>query len=400
MKTAFRLILVLAASAPATLRAAGPTTRPSTTQPATSQPAAGQAIARVAQPLGRPVIVVNAKAQRDAQQRNVQNMPDGGTFKLEDLIHFSLVDGRLQSEWVGKLPPAQGQRRIKIEGSDATWLVNYFNNGPTVFYTLSRFDFDGPADGLWMIQFSFQQASHVTNIFAQGGETSEIARLFYIQTPDTVTLNISTMENNRLHPMLNTRSDDLFHLRADHPAEVSRHLLPLLRNLTGQPILRPGAGDVYRTFTTIPADPAVTRRIDVLLPGLSSIDPVERDRATESLRELGAPGVLAALRYDRDLLLPEQGNRLSDFVNVQSPVTVGNPSDFDRDENFLLDCLDDDDRAVRAAAKAALEKLLGRSVAFDPAAPVNVRTQAAEALRQKLARSAAQRRELDLLKSP
>jgi hypothetical protein len=35
------------------------------------------------------------------------------------------------------------------------------------------------------------------------------------------------------------------------------------------------------------------------------------------------------------------------------------------DVAFLVDCLDDDDRAVRAAAKAALERRAGKQIAFD-----------------------------------
>ena len=53
--------------------------------------------------------------------------------------------------------------------------------------------------------------------------------------------------------------------------------------------------------------------------------------------------------------------------------------------SFLIDCFEDDDLAVRQAAKDAIERVLNQKVAFDPAAPAPDRTKAADALRKKLA---------------
>lgn len=381
-------VVVLCAAFSATRAADLPaSTRPATTQPAApaTQPAAPQPRAAVA--FRRQVLT--ARAQRDAQQQSVKSIADGGTFKMDDLARFAVADGRIQCEWVGDNFPNGQARRIKLVGSDATWLVNRFNAGPNAFYNITRYDFDAPDTDFWLIQFSFQQGVNVLTVYAQGGEACEVNRLFFTQQADAVALNLSGWENNRPRPMLAANATDLTRLRTDHPDEVRRFLIPLLRKITLQPILRPGAGDVYRAFPQIPAPSQATQRLTALLPALASPDPQRRERATADLRALGPAGALAALRYDRDALSPEQANRLAALIALHTRVGIDDPAAAARDPGFLLDCLEDDDPAVRAAAKPALEKVLGRTVDIDLNAPADKRAAAAaDALRSSLAKEA------------
>jgi hypothetical protein len=342
-------------------------------------------------------INANIKAQREAQKRSIQNIPDGGTFKLQDLVRFSIVDGRLKGEWISDSKFPRGMtKRIKIEGSSATWLVNRGNP----YFNLTRYDFDGPGDGFWMSQISCQEGMGVTSMYAQGGENCPITQLSFSQQPTMATINLYGVQNNIRRAMLNAHAPDLLQLRDEHPEEVCHYLIPLLRQMTGQPLLRPGAGDVYRVFTAIPADPAVTHAIESYLPALTSIDPIEREKAMKSLRELGGAGALAALRFDPDLLLPEQFNRLNALVALHSRVIVNDPAESLKDPNFLIDCFEDDDVRVRVAAKDALEKLFGHTVEFNPEAPAEKRSAAAEALRGKLEQVEAQRRIVEEFELP
>jgi hypothetical protein len=240
-----------------------------------------------------------------------------------------------------------------------------------------------------MITFSFQQGVNVTTVYAQGGDANEVMRLYYTQQNNNVMFNLSGYENNRMRQILTASATDLHHLRNDHPDEVRRYLAPLLRKITGQPVLQPGPGDVYRVFTAIPADPAVVARIESLLPGLTSLNPDERERATKSLRDLGPAGALAALRFDSDGLSPEQANRLNDMVALHTRLTLPDPAEAVKDTSFLIDCFEDDDLAVRVAAKDAVERALGAKVEFDPKAPAPQRAAAGDALRRKLAKDAA-----------
>jgi hypothetical protein len=381
---AFPIVLVVIAW-PIELRAQA-------TQPAVpvNQPAARIAAVRARQ------MVAGTKAQRDAQRQNVMNTPDGGTFKLDDLVRITLAQGRLKTQWVADASlPNRQPRRIKIEGSNASWLVNHFISGPNSIDTLTRFDFDAPDDDFWMIQLSFQQALGVVTIYAQGGDTSEVMRLYFQQQSSGVVINLSGIENGRFRQVLTANAPDLFRLRDEHPLEVTRHLAPILRKLTGRSLLRPGAGDVYRVFSDIPADPAVTARIVALLPALMSDNPDQRDAATLALHATGPAGALAALRLDRDSLFPEQQNRMSTFVSLQSRMTLEDPAQAAIDPLFLIDCFEDDDLAVRQAAKSALEKVIGRPVDYDPAAPPERRASLADALRAKLYQSELNRRAFD-----
>jgi len=54
---------------------------------------------------------------------------------------------------------------------------------------------------------------------------------------------------------------------------------------------------------------------------------------------------------------------------------------------FLLECPEDDDPAVRMAAKAELENLAGRKVQFDPSAGWESRCAAVEQIREELRRN-------------
>src|SRR5205085_10709972 len=138
-------------------------------------------------------------------------------------------------------------------------------------------------DVFLMIQISSRQALGLVTFYAQGCDTSEVMRLYFQQQSSGVVINLSGIENGRFRQILTANAPDLFRLRDEHPLEVTRHLAPVLRKLTGRSLLRPGAGDVYRAFPDIPADPAMTARIVALLPMLMSDNPVQRDAATQAL---------------------------------------------------------------------------------------------------------------------
>ena len=106
------------------------------------------------------------------------------------------------------------------------------------------------------------------------------------------------------------------------------------------------------------------------------------------------------MRYDPSFLLPEQLARLNGLVALYSGVIIDDPAAALKDPNFLIDCFEDDDLAVRTRAKDALERLFSHKIAFDPAAPLAKRTAAADALRARLSQIAAQRREFENFEIP
>jgi hypothetical protein len=178
-------------------------------------------------------------------------------------------------------------------------------------------------------------------------------------------------------PLHDFPAADLFALFNDHQREVRLYLAPLLRTIApSQNLLRPRAGDVYRVFTDIPADPEMTRKVAAILPGLEADSPAAREEASQNIEALGPAGVLALLRMDRSEWTPEQTARLSAIVRRAS--TLNDPPVWRRDPYFLTDCLGDPDPAVRRAALDAARDVAGREVQFDVDAAPEARLAASQ----------------------
>jgi hypothetical protein len=165
---------------------------------------------------------------------------------------------------------------------------------------------------------------------------------------------------------------------------VRRYVSPLLDAIAGRRVLKPGEADVYRTFDSIQPNSDTTARVRSVINELAAPDSARREAASGRLEQMGAPAVLAVLRMDRNDLSPEQKSRTDRFLAAH---TIGIDAEkARRDPIFLADCLCDDDRNVRAAAKEALSKLTGKTVEFDidqdAAARIAATTQLVEKLLQ------------------
>lgn len=376
----------------ATLMAASTLAAPPASAP-TSAPASAPAPAPAAAPANRAA-VLNGIAQpannildnqlRSAldQRRMYEGLPITSACTLENLVKISLADGVLRAEMVPMDLP-EGQSRIKVEGSSSLWLVRSTANAAFPmgrYLNLSQFDFDQIApDGRPWHRFLNCSDSYLTLNALGVGYT-----LTYHQYEGNVILSGMRFENGRYRQFLRAQSTSLLRLQAEHPEEVRQYLEPLLRRWTAEDLLRPGATDVYGTFQDLAPSGDATARLAALLPMMDSDLFADRDNASKELAKLGHPGIQAALRLDRRLLSFEQAERIDAALDRQRHRTLDDPKAARSDINFLLDCLEDDDPAVRASAKRDLEKLLRHPVAFDPACSPADRTTAADALRKAL----------------
>jgi hypothetical protein len=195
-----------------------------------------------------------------------------------------------------------------------------------------------------------------------------------------VTLQVRELLRGRRAVVLSMEAGDLAQLRRDRHGEVRTYLEPMLIEICGgaRNPLRPQAGDVYRAFELIPADSAALERVKRIVDSFDALEPAAREAASQQLNQLGRAEVLAAARLDRTELSAEQSLRLDAFVARHSAVTdiaAGR-----RDPLFLIDCLEDDDRAVRAAALLQLRQAAGHAIEFDLDATPEQRADAAAAL--------------------
>jgi hypothetical protein len=293
-----------------------------------------------------------------------------GTCEFKDLLRFELKRGRLI---VDASPTSAVQKMVvghsvvlSVEQSPDPWIV--------VAHPVVSAD---TASSRWMLRAMAQRQAEdkrplgpininaMPGTFAlvgEGWQGGRFVRVEFLISGEQVRLTIANRAAGEKPPQLST-AQNLAEMLATHPLEMRRYVSPLLDAIAGYHVLRPGPGDIYRAFDSIDADPTSRAALETILPELVAPDGARREFASAKLQKLGAPGVLAALRIDRDNLSPEQKSRLERFIAAN---TIGfDPQTARRDRYFLADCLSDNDRRVRVAARDALAALLGSPVDFD-----------------------------------
>ena len=324
-----------------------------------------------------------------------------------DLLQIEIIDGRLAVQ--GKAPPEirpfiANRRGMHVQigdSPDAVWLVQGLDRAaPRPGATLPPLHFTAmprhrvPPDGtpatapvrVYVMPGQFRLAGRI------GGEEHFTDIDFRSNSlKGEVQLKVRDTVRGKPPPQapIALTCGDLAQLCAAEPLVVRRHLRPLLAAVNeGKDLLRPRAGDVYRVFDSIPPDPAVAEKVAQLVAEFDQLDPAVRESAFARLEALGPPAVLAAVRFDRTGLAPEQRSRLDGFVADwslrQGDGTLREASALRRDVAFLLDCLDDDDRAVRLAALELLRTQTGRPIEFDPDASPEARLTGIATLAERL----------------
>jgi hypothetical protein len=337
------------------------------------------------QSLCAQVVVVNptATASRDSVKQSLENLPVEGRYSLNQLLHIGVTDGLLSGELLPELGNQTAPYHIEVENSPAFWTVRKRVLGAGSQYVIvSRYDFDAGPDEFWSTVLTLRTGYFAVN--AIRGDSATGMRVRLTQSNGTLSFTCTTIDRGSQRMFVNASATTLKQLQAEHPQEVRRYLMPMLRNLTGRNLLRPGATDVYRVFNQIRPSPLVAGQLDDLLVRLESDVYAVRDKASKDLASLGAAAVLAALRRDTGDLSAEARNRLDLLISNHSNLPIDDVRAALKDGSFLLDCLDDEDINVRSAAKDALERLIGRAVEFDPATDDEGRAVAVDGLRKTL----------------
>jgi hypothetical protein len=322
--------------------------------------------------------------QRDAARNAVEPLKVQATVPLQQLMRVAIVDGQLTADLAPDAAPQMEQMRFEVEGTDAIWVVRkrvLGGNAAQLYTTITRYDFDVPADRLWSTSISTRPGT--LSIYAMTGDSATGMRIRLTQSGNSVSASCHMTKPGFQSLIFSAQAASLKQLQAEHPAEIRAYLAPVLRNLTGRFVTAPAAADVYRAFTSIPPDPAIERKLDQIVIRLEADSQQDRDHAQKELAALGIPGVLAAVRRDTSDLGAEARNRLLAFIERYANVPENDIPSARNDGHFLLDCLDNDDPAVRLAAKEALETLLRQPVEFDLRSGGKYRTLAIEALRKK-----------------
>jgi hypothetical protein len=329
------------------------------------------------------------QALRDNVKQSLGKLPIEATYPLHQFLLVEVRGGALAAELLADLPVRNELTRVAVKDSDAIWTVRkrVIGNLNNVYVTVVRYDLDAPPDALWSTTLILRSGYFA--ISGVQGNNHDGARVRLTQANGSLSFTCSQIERGVQKDAFVASALSLRGLRAEHPQEVRRYLDPMLFSLAGRHLLRPGAADVYRVFTAVKPDPQTARAFEQVVRGLESDSYPERERASRALQDLGAAGVLAAMRRDNRDLSPEGRSRIDHFLAAHATLTPGELEIAANDPAFLLDCMDDDNPAVRADATHALERRIGRKVNFDPSADGAARAQAVDALRIELLKTPA-----------
>lgn len=153
-----------------------------------------------------------------------------------------------------------------------------------------------------------------------------------------------------LYLQANTFAD----LERQHPEEVERYLMPILRDLAPQfsPYSMASAAQVL--LPEIEPDEATRQAVLDLLPRLDSDSFRER---REAQKELAALGVAAAAVQPEQNLTPEQAAALADLRTSFSTIDDQTAAKLRDDPKFLLEALTLSEESLRRAARKRLAAL-------------------------------------------
>jgi len=367
---------------------------------------------------------------RDQQFAQVHSLAAAGRYKISELAGFGLEGGSLSIAWSPRLR-AEHLARVEVSsptaGPNTMWTaftrvpVAFADPGPIQQVSLSRYDFDQfDGEGVWYASVSTtvesapgRPAARSTFVTAQYGLRGALYRMQYVQSASSATLLVYAAvdplnpepaknpaafagggrfrrapSSSGYYVQYNSRASTLLGLYADDAAAVCQYLVPVLRLLAGENPLRPGATDVYWMFPGIEPDAAALAAVRALLPRLGDASFAVRQSASVELASLGRAGVLASLRLlesEGAALNYEQRHRLRAFLAAHSRRDLSGVAPEGRARAaLLLDCLEDEDAAVRRAAKAALESARGREIDLNPMLLPAGQFPAIEALRREI----------------
>jgi hypothetical protein len=341
----------------------------------------------------------------DQVQQRLQSLPSIGTVPIEKIFQFRMANGDLQIHT--DMAPTTGPVRVQVKGMNGEASLNL------------RATRSVAGEQPMFIQFRHDDVNHgndvlVTTQILTGPRYVQIAR--GVENPDQ-SLNISLIQNLQMRQLMGMQGRDAVRLYVQgvdsrsgqstvdlklsaenmaemlraHPREMAQYIQPILRDLHQEAsIFAVEPAVAWQVFAPqLKPDPEIAAQVTQLLPDLGAPVASRRAAASESLHQLGAPGALQMMRLDRAKLSPEQNTRLDALLDAYRTLTPAEAAELRDSPDFLLNCLNSDQRDIRAAALEHLKKkfpTLQFNLNADPAA----RQSAVAELRQKFLTPATQ----------
>jgi len=201
-----------------------------------------------------------------------------------------------------------------------------------------------------------------------------------------VTLSVYDRDDQRGNPVSITINEpDFGILRRHHSAEINQYLRPLLREFRIKGLFNIDHVVASQVFPKQwKRDEAMLQKVAALVQGLDADDYSARQEAMSALRNLGPDAALYLFHQDQSRLSTEQLSRSDVLMAAHRLLGHEQAARLGEDPEFLLDCVEGDDPAVRQAAVERLEKLTGKRPEIDANDSHEVRSKKVEKMRMEL----------------
>jgi len=299
------------------------------------------------------------------------------TMSMWELVHADVVDGQLV------LVPAKSEP-VNI-GNIATMAgvpggVHVHTFGQDAKAYVVRMLMEGKKDHTQTASLQDTQF-RLTDVF-QDTETGVWERVFYTDTfaappAARVTLVVSRVEKPvgterpAITETVKLEATSFSEMCAKHPGEVQKYVEPIFKDLDLGGVFFVDVEDARHVFAgDLPPDPAVVAKLQAILPRLDDDALETRKAAARDLAALGDAGAAPVRALDLSKQPLQTRSMLKTYLES---LGVGTEDSRLLNPGFLLLCLSLDDKQIPALAKARLEKLRGKPVAVDLAAPVEER---------------------------
>jgi hypothetical protein len=310
---------------------------------------------------------------------------------ISEVVRFSEDQGLLVVDWpMLRSGPVSG--RIPITDLPGGAIIECHNTlkYPTALYPM--FEYYDPTEPDLTVRHL--QIVNSANHLEVVEDTESISRLQSVsllenigQSDDPpITFRVQILQdgrqNNRIFsaPTLNT-------LRHEHPNEFEQYLRPMFRQFHQEQSIFwmddridwQVLADDFQPPADLPA------RVSTVIAQLNSADFAQRQQAQKELHSLGEPAALFLHAANRRGWTPEQTARIDHFLAEYFTLSDEQAKKLGRDVNFLLDCLANEDPAIRAAGLNHLQRVLGTKIEYKLDQPPAQRNQAIEQLRRQWA---------------
>ncbi len=276
---------------------------------------------------------------------------------------------------------------------------------------LCIFEASGKQDSpVWvpkMLNFSFwnmsrpgREATHVSALLAQISisrdveENESVMSITLIQSMQAhndkpgMSLRVSGSESPGHEPVrIAVSAASLEKLLLQYPQETTRYLLPIMEDF--RQVANLFAVDsrlAWQVFSdALKPDAETVQRIEKAIARLDAEAYANRDAASTELEKLGQAAASYLGRLDRSKLSAEQRSRIDQFLSSWRPIDSEQARAFRHDVNFLLNCLYNDDPAVREQAIMQLRAVTGKPIPFERDWSAQQRAERVSILRSALA---------------